>query len=160
MIQKYVVRKDSLIKVHVLVTNNDSLELINYSTLLKSLSEVSELKEVQKVLNFIDDDLSLKTDILRDSTLPAGDKGINVKVRVLDSSATREISGYDVFAKPEISLDPRLIETFNPTNNAIKEISPGRKVFWIEKDGKIIKRRIEGISITAQSPVVIDFTVK
>jgi hypothetical protein len=155
-VSTYVIRKDS---VHRRPENlGDTLyllELNNYARLLDSVSRLKMIGEAKKLLTFIDDDVYLKTDVLRNADYPDEDK-VLVKVRVLNTSGT-ELPGYDVFVKPEISLDPRLVETFNPTNNATRKIQPGRKLFWIEKNGIRLKERKEGISITAETIVVIDF---
>ena len=80
--------------------------------------------------------------VLRDMAIKiymTGDKGgkeasrleqkpvfVKLAVKVFNRSQ-QEISGYDVFVKPEYSLDPELIEQFNPTNHAVKKIIPGVK---------------------------------
>lgn len=133
-------------------------EVENYNALLQQAQQIEDPDSLSSILTFIEEDVSLKYDL--QNTDPEKRKAslVNVKVRVLDPGGDKEQSGYLVFVKPELSLDPRHIEAFNPTNNALKEISPGKKLIWIEKNGKRIEQRKTGIRKSSET-VLVDFVL-
>ena len=132
-------------------------EVDNYNALLDFAQTENDPKAVDSILSFIEDDVALKYDL--DAPDPADRRArlVNVKVRVLNGDELEQ-SGYMVFVKPELSLDPRQVEAFNPTNNAIKEIAPGKKLIWIEKNGQRLQQRKEGIR-KSREMVTVDFVL-
>jgi hypothetical protein len=133
-------------------------ELVNYAGLLDSASRKLDLVDIPMFLHFLDDDLTYKLDIQRNDPNQDVPETVTVKVRVYDSTHIRELPGYTPFVKPEISLDSRLKEAFNPTTNAEKNILPGKKLFWIEKNGKVLQYRNEGVK-AGKAKVYIDFII-
>lgn len=133
-------------------------EIGNYSLLLKSAENSSSPDSIDAILNFIESDLSYKYD---NSPEPSEITAhlVSVRVRVLDSSGSQELVGYNVFVKPELSVDPLLVETFNPTRNAVKEITPGRKIVWIEKNGIRVQERRTGIRKSSNPEEQVDFVI-
>lgn len=133
-------------------------ELDNYNDLLKYMENIDNPDSIDSILHFMEEDLSLKYS----TDNPAGSERkasfVTIKVRVLNSSGDREEPGYMVYVKPEFSVNPRHIESFNPTSNAIKEILPGKKLVWIEKDGKKIDQRKTSIRISPGT-VFVDFII-
>lgn len=133
-------------------------EIDNYNDLLKYMENLDDADSLDSILSFMEEDLGYKystegtTDSERRASL------VTVKVRVLDSTGDREEPGYMVFVKPEFSVNPRHIESFNPTSNAIKEILPGKKLVWIERDGRRIDQRKTGIRISPRT-VFVDFII-
>jgi hypothetical protein len=130
-------------------------EIDNYNSLMVSIMMMYNIDSINEVLDYIEEDLEIKYEPGATNPELRKAKLVKVKVRVLDS-LNREQFGFMVFVKPEISLNPSHIETFNPTNNAEKEIAPGKKIIWIERNGKRISERKEGIR---KSPglVMVDF---
>lgn len=133
-------------------------EVENYNSLLKQAQRINDTDSLSAIIHFIEEDVSLKYDL--QNTDPGKRKAslVNVKVRVLDPGGDKEQSGYLVFVKPELSLDPRHVEAFNPTNNALKEIAPGKKLIWIEKNGKRIEQRKTGIRKSTET-ILVDFVL-
>lgn len=130
-------------------------EIDNYNSLMNSAMFMDNADSISELLDYIEQDLEFKYEPLATDPELKKAKLVKVKIRVLDS-LNREQFGFMVFVKPEISLNPSHIETFNPTNNAEKEIAPGKKLIWIERNGKRINERKEGIR---KSPglVMVDF---
>lgn len=133
-------------------------EIENYNDLLKYMENIDNTDSIDSILSFMEEDLSLKYST---ESAPGAERKasfVTVKVRVLNESGDREEPGYMVFVKPEFSVNPRHVESFNPTSNAIKEILPGKKLVWIEKDGRRIDQRKTGIRISPQT-VFVDFII-
>jgi len=130
-------------------------EIDNYNSLMASAMMMDNVDSISELLDYIEKDLEIKYE--PEATDPELRKAklVKVKVRVLDS-LNREQFGFMVFVKPEISLNPSHIETFNPTNNAEKDIAPGKKLIWIERNGKRINERKEGIRKSSEL-VLVDF---
>lgn len=130
-------------------------ELKNYNSLMTSAMFMDNVDSITKFIDYIEEDLEIKYEPEASDPELKKAKLVKVKVRVLDS-LNREQFGFMVFVKPEISLNPSHVETFNPTNNAEKEIAPGKKLIWIERNGTRINERKEGIR---KSPgiVLVDF---
>lgn len=130
-------------------------EIDNYNSLMLSAMMMENADSISELLDYIEKDLEIKYE--PEATDPELRKAklVKVKVRVLDS-LNREQFGFMVFVKPEISLNPSHIETFNPTNNAEKDIAPGKKLIWIERNGKRINERKEGIR-KSSGLVLVDF---
>lgn len=67
----------------------------------------------------------------------------NIKVIVITKLNDSEVGGYDVKCNYmwDSELKKAKIIFNNQTNNAVKYMAPGYYVFWIEKDGVIIKKK-------------------
>lgn len=133
-------------------------EIDNYNDLLKYMENLDNADSIDSILSFMEEDLGYKYSTESSPGTERKASFVTVKVRVLDSTGNREEPGYMVFVKPEFSVNPRHIESFNPTSNAIKEILPGKKLVWIERDGKKIDQRKTGIRISPQT-VFVDFII-
>jgi hypothetical protein len=100
--------------------------------------------------------LTFQTKYLESAT----DSLIEVSVKVIRDSTNEELSGYNVFAKPAMSIDRADVISFNPTKNAIKKLRPGKKTFWIERNGvKIKEQRGWGVSISDRNSHLVIFNV-
>ena len=132
------------------------LELRNYQLLVDSAGKMIYNASSTNILHFLDDDLLLKVDNIRGPGY-GFNQLVTVKVRVLNSKQ-EELVGYKVYAKPEMNADTRLIETFNPTPGALKDLTPGRKIFWIEKNGSMAGDRHEAVS-NKKLNLTIDFFI-
>ncbi|RYY42977.1 MAG: hypothetical protein EOO06_20370 [Chitinophagaceae bacterium] len=137
-------------------------ELINYKSVLSRIYVMKNKDSVQYLMEAIREDLAFKFYVAGNggpsspSTYEPTLKAI--KVRVLNKNGN-ELPGYSVYVKPELSINPFLTERFNPTNNALKSISPGRKLVWIEKGGKRIQSATVGVRITDEENRTIDFVI-
>lgn len=133
-------------------------ELVNYTDLLQQVTNTDDLDQMIPPLAFINDDLALKKDAAFGASTTNTIDLVVVHIRVLNGSG-QQLSGYIPVVKPELSLNKDQYETFNPTNNAIKKITPGRKSFWIEKEGVVIQKRLERIRLDDSAETLIDFVV-
>ncbi|MGZ5253833.1 MAG: hypothetical protein ACXWV4_05645 [Flavitalea sp.] len=133
-------------------------EIENYNSLMTSAMLMDNPDSISVLLDYIEKDLYIKYEPESNDPELRKARLVRVKVRVLDS-LNKEQFGFMVFVKPEISLNPSHIETFNPTNNAEKEIAPGRKLIWIERNGIRISERKEGIR-KSTGLVMVDFILK
>lgn len=68
----------------------------------------------------------------------------NIEVSVVTKSGNKDVPGYDV--KYNCMWDSDMMtskNTFNnQTNNAVKILSPGYYIFWIEKEGILIQKKL------------------
>jgi hypothetical protein len=141
-------------------------ELTNYQLLIDQLLFTNNKDSIRRQLDAIEEDIRYKF-------IPSGRGNpsdppssrptfrpvlTTVKVRVLDNAGA-ELSGYDVYAKPALSNNRFLTERFNPTKNAVKAISPGRKNIWIEKNGILIKSTDIGIRRNEREIEMADFII-
>ncbi|MGZ5246253.1 MAG: hypothetical protein ACXWV5_04270 [Flavitalea sp.] len=133
-------------------------EIENYNSLMTTAMLMDNPDSISVLLDYIEKDLYIKYEPESNDPELRKARLVRVKVRVLDS-LNKEQFGFMVFVKPEISLNPSHIETFNPTNNAEKEIAPGRKLIWIERNGIRINERKEGIR-KSTGLVMVDFILK
>ncbi len=129
-------------------------ELENYGMLISDSVLFNDPDSLENLIRFIREDLELKYD----NSSVISSALVRLRVRVLNAAGNRELPGYQVYVKPEISVDSRLIEMFNPTTNAVKLIAPGKKLIWIEKDGKRFGERKEGIRRSA-GRLTVDFII-
>lgn len=67
----------------------------------------------------------------------------SIEVTVVTKSASGNISGYDVFYTYMWDFKNKQKKNgfTNKTNDAVRNLSPGYYVFWIEKDGKIVQTK-------------------
>lgn len=130
-------------------------EFENYAALMELVSSQNSADSINAILDFINEDLNLKYDGAYSAYGTAPDL-VLVRVRVLNQSSSQDLAGYNVFLKPERSVDALLVESFNPTNNAVKRVLPGKKLVWIEKNGVKIDERKTGIrrSSNAEEPII------
>ncbi len=135
------------------------LEIGNYRDLFDLSIKFNSLDSVNYYLLFVFDDLKLKFAGDWGSSTNISNDFIEVHVRVLSSQTNRELPGYLAHVKPRCSVNPIQILNFNPTNQAVKNILPGDKIFWIEKDGNLIAKREEGIEITESGKAEVVFTI-
>lgn len=101
----------------------------------------SSNEEVGNIIRSIKTDYDIK---INSSPLGASSKIItNVEVSVLTRSNNHNVDGYDVYyTYMWDSKEKKDKKSFNnQTNNAIRIISPGYYLFWIEKKGKIIQSK-------------------
>lgn len=127
---------------------------LDYRDLLFKANNL-HLDSVEKILDFISSDIALKyfNNYRIDTT-------VEVTVKVIKERNNEELDGYNVFASPSLSVDPSDIIPFNPTKNAIKKIRPGRKRFWIEKNGFTREIPNWGVSVDDVNTHLIIFRVR
>lgn len=102
-------------------------------------------------------DLSLKRNLAWELNEDNSTGLVKVTVRVLDKKNGKELNGVRVFIKPIYAIAKRFIEEFNPTSNAVKDdVSPGRKLIYIERDGRRAGAREETIGLKSKG-YVYDF---
>lgn len=137
-------------------------EFINYKKVIDSIPFMKDKDSINFLLQVIQEDLLCKywsSGRGGPSSPPTYEPTLKaIKVRVLNKNGN-ELPGYSVYVKPELSINPFLTERFNPTNNALKSISPGRKFVWIEKGGKRIQSATVGVRITDEENRTIDFVI-
>ncbi len=141
------------------VLNQLLLEIGNYRDLFDISVKSASLDTVNYYLLFVFNDLKLKYSNNFASSTNISSDFVEVHVRVLNGQTNSEMSGYLAHVKPRCSINPVQVLNFNPTNHAIKNILPGDKLFWIEKDGKIVASRQEGIEMTETGTAEIVFTI-
>ena len=128
----------------------------NYTKMISYATRTKNIDSVEKILDFISFDV--KANYL---DLSATDSLIEVTVKVVNDSTKEELSGYNVFAKPSMSVDRADVIPFNPTKNAKKKIRPGKKCFWIEKNNIKIDEIDEWpLSISDDNTHLVIFTIK
>jgi len=135
-------------------------EITNYKDLLDLASQVKDPDSLDNITAFITDDLALKYDPAFAASSDNSIDLVPVHIRVFKANSNLELSGYICKVKPEWSLNADQVEDFNPTMHAVKKITPGRKVFWIEKNGATVETRKERVRIGDGSELVIDFTAQ
>jgi hypothetical protein len=132
-------------------------ELEIYALLLDMAYKLNGVDSITSILRFIDEDISLKMNNAWAAS-PVPPDLVNVKVRVFEMPSGIEIPGVKVFIKPELAPD-HYAEEFNPTNNALKRIMPGKKLVWIERGGRKADERITTVPAGVE-PNTIDFYIK
>lgn len=132
-------------------------DLSNYNDLLTFAIHQKSIDSLDQIVRFIDDDLRLKfSPAFKEKTSNETDM-VEVRIEVFDN-VNNKLSGYQGFVKPQWTLNPDQVEAFNPTNNAVKKIMPGKKLFWIKKDNKLVDQRVVEIYLDSNQPV--QFIVK
>jgi hypothetical protein len=127
----------------------DLMDYVNYIRLLEQAAFTVRTDSINLILDFITAEGKLKWAPGHQTS----DDRLEVTVKVIDS-LSRECSGYIPFCKPFLSTDSTLFEQFDPTNFAKKRIKAGWKLFWIEKNGKLIATRQEKIYILDKERVI------
>jgi|GEM_PF-6447324 len=129
-------------------------DYVNFNKMLTYAATSNNLDSVESILDFLSFEVTSK--YLESAT----DSLIEVSVKVIRDSTHEELSGYHVFAKPSMSIDRADVISFNPTRNAIKKLRPGKKTFWIERNGvKIKEQRGWGVSISDRNSHLVIFNV-
>jgi hypothetical protein len=119
-------------------------ELENYARLCDSVSLKNDEVEKRKWIRFMDDDLTTKFWFPGAGASPPNPlTSVKVKVKVLDNNGVQEMNGYTAFIKPKLSNLAKSVISFVPTTTAVKDVPPGVKLVWIEKDGKMVQSRVE-----------------
>ena len=119
-------------------------ELENYARLCDSVNLKNDEVEKRKWIRFMDDDLTTKFWFPGVGAGPPNPlTSVKVKVKVLDNNGVQEMNGYTAFIKPKLSNLPKSVISFIPTTTAVKDVPPGVKLVWIEKDGKMVQSRVE-----------------
>ena len=122
------------------------LDYDNYKDLINYTSNTKNVDSISAIYNFIQEDIILKKNLawgLNDNPLAGL---VKVTVRVLDKQSGKELNGIRVFIKPIYAIAERFIEEFNPTSNAVKDdVSPGKKLIYIEQNGRRAGSRQEKI---------------
>jgi len=132
-------------------------ELSNYKDLFTQAKNIKDLDSLDMLISFVIDDLALKYDSRLALSTDNNLELTAVHVRVFKDSTNTELNGYICHVKPEWSLNPDQVETFNPTNNAIMKIAPGRKIFWLEKSGVVLQQKMQKIRLDDDQEVRVDF---
>lgn len=131
-----------------------SADYLNFNKMLAYAATSNNLDSVESILDFLSFEVTSK--YLETAT----DSLIEVSVKVIRDSTNEELSGYNVFAKPAMSIDRADVISFNPTKNAIKKLRPGKKTFWIERNGvKIKEQKGWGVSISDRNSHLVIFNV-
>jgi len=133
-------------------------EIRNYKELFDLVANTKDADSIVDILNFVKEDLNLKYDGSLASSTFASNEYVSVRVRVLDNTM-HELPGYTPHVKPVWSTNHEQELQFNATTNAVKDLVPGKKLFWIEKNGIPIQHREEGIRINDPHSSPIDFVV-
>ena len=132
-----------------------SADYRNFNRMLEYATTSNSLDSVERILDFLSFEVTSK--YLEGGSI---DSLIEVAVKVIRDSTNEELSGYNVFAKPAMSIDRADVISFNPTRNAIKKLRPGKKTFWIERNGVKIKEKPGwGVSISDRNSHLVIFTV-
>lgn len=132
-------------------------ELEVYALLMDMAYKLTAPDSINRILRYIDEDISLKMNNAWAAS-PVPPALVNVKVRVLEKPSGIEVPGVKVFIRPELAPD-RYTEEFNPTNNALKRIMPGKKLVWIEQGGQKAGERITIVPAGVESDT-IDFYIE
>lgn len=118
----------------------NSLEL-SQQVLNQLLVDWRSNEKAANTMKAIKIDYDIKT---ASSPLAASSKVLtNVEVSVVTKSKNQDVSGYDVLYTYMWDSEAKEEKNFfnNQTNNAIKNLSPGYYVFWIEKNGILIQMK-------------------
>jgi len=149
-------------------------ETKNMAVLMKNASKSKSIDKIDSIFTFICTDITNKLAISTTPESPIGSGArdcpplcggtdtrritVEVTIRVMRLNSRAQIPGYNAFAKPEFSLDESLTDTFNPTDNAILDIVPGKKKIWIMLGNRIIDQRTVLLSL-ARPKVNVDFYI-
>ncbi len=169
-IRKLISKKDSLNFQDTVFDNNLRKLYVSTRTLFEKINGdptftesedtlfVSSLEQSQKKLDQLianwpaKDDLIQTVQFLRkdyDIKINASPLGLaskitrTIEVSVITRIDNNDLSGYDVKCNYmwDSDLKTAKIVFNNQTNNAIRNLSPGYYVFWIEKNGILIQKR-------------------
>ncbi|WP_120515324.1 hypothetical protein [Chitinophaga barathri] len=124
-------------------------DLGNYGQVIDSILRTDDPKVKQPLIRFLHDDIAAKCwfpGMGADPNNPL--TTVRVKLKVMDSKGDEELRGYTGYLKPQLSNLPKNVTVFIPTFGNEKNISPGIKLVWIEKNGKIIQSRVETLRRT------------
>jgi hypothetical protein len=133
-----------------------TLDYLNYIDLINYLYRAKSKDSISAIYDFIQEDLKIKKSVgwgINDTNIGL----VKVKVRALDNRSGKELNGIKVFIKPVYTIAKRFIEEFNPTNNAVKDdVSPGRKLIYLEQQGKRAASREVTIGLNSKG-YIYDF---
>ncbi|RPD42920.1 hypothetical protein EG028_01075 [Chitinophaga barathri] len=116
-------------------------ELDNYAALMNASFAFKQPDSIIAVLGYIEDDISGKM-TGAGAASPVTPALVNVKVSVEEEGAPGvQIPGIKVFIKPEMVLAPRYTEELSTGATPLKRLMPGRKIIWIEQDGKVLAEK-------------------
>lgn len=134
-------------------------EIDNYKDLFALAENTHNLDSINNILAFIKEDMGLKfTGSLAAAT--AANPMVSVRVRVLNESNMKELPGYIAHVRPKWCVSSSQDLPFNPTNDAVRDIIPGEKIFWIEKDGRFVQQKSWRVSSFSESDKLVEFTVR
>lgn len=134
--------RDTLIRYYV-----DDLE--DYVEVIDSILRTDDRDVKQALIRFMHDDIAAKfwfPGIGAEPNNPL--TTVKVKLKVMDKSGEQELKGYVGYLKPQLSNLLKNVTVFIPTFGNEKNVSPGIKLVWIEKEGKMIQSRIETLHRT------------
>lgn len=115
--------------------------LIESQKVIESFKQNSDSAELISLINAIQKDYELK---INSSDFGAEPNIISViEITVLTQKDNVLVEGYDVRCNYlwDINLSKARFNFTNPTNSAKMKLSPGYYVFWLEKDGNLIKKK-------------------
>ena len=133
-------------------------ELANYRDLFRLATHTNSLDSIYELSLFVRNDLMLKKTSALGLEEP-DPEFVSIRILVFKANSQTPLPGYIAHVKPNWSLDPAQTQNFNATNLAVKSILPGMKFFWIEKDGKFVQSKSDGVRFSIKE-VLETFTVK
>jgi hypothetical protein len=128
-------------------SNTMVAELENYKILLDSIKKSPTSAMSEKYVLFLNSDLAIKLNnkFASDNQSKDPPDMVRVKIIVFDGK-NRELTDVRGFLRPEICYDPANIQEFSPTNQAIKQVLPGRKYVWIVRNGRQVGEKVEPVT--------------
>lgn len=134
----------ALLEEKAYLVNDYRSDLENYENILDSAVRLTDAHARYELLNFIHQDISAKFWFPGMGAAPANPLTmVKVRLKVMNKNGDTELKGYIGYIKPQLSNLAKNVIVFIPTFENEKAVSPGVKMVWIEKDGKVVQSRVE-----------------